>query len=260
LDSSIATYAGGWNQVRFGPAGAAGEDGLDAITLSVVPDTIALACNSTGVVNAGQLPWAVTYSVTQGANDITAVVSPSVVTSQCDVAYQGAGRYNVTAVYGDAAYFDLTVLKSGEGSAKKRVSISKVKAGNGATSTTDTSIGVNDTTTYGSANGGPITLSLGTGGTIYLSVVHEYTSTSTGRMAGKFQYRTTPGSGGWVDVAAEHVDPYVAAPGEPSYMEYTDSLAGPGSPTSWEFQYVNRRAQFTNIGHSYGQFTAEWQT
>lgn len=259
LDSSIYSVGGGWNQVRFGPAGAAGEDGINALTMSVVPDSIAIACNSAGIPNTGAFPVAVTYTVYSGPDNVTAVVSPTVTTSSCTVAYQGAGSYTVTGMTADTAYFDLTAVLSGQGSVKKRVTLTKVKAGSPATAQVDSSLSVNSTSSYTGTQGGAITLSLGTGGTVTFSVQHEYTSTNIGRMAGKFQYRTTPGSGGWTDVAAEYVDIFVAAPGEPSIYTNVAWLAGPGSPTSWEFQYVNRLAQFTSIAHgSWGEFTVEW--
>jgi hypothetical protein len=261
LDSSIAYPGDGWNQVRFGPAGAAGEDGIDALTMSVVPDSIAIPCNSAGIPNTGAFPVAVAYTVYSGPDNVTAQVSPTVVTSSCTVSYQGAGSYSVTGMSADTAYFDLTAVLSGQGSVKKRVTLTKVRAGSAATAQSDTSLSVNNTTAYdGNTQGGEITLSLGTGGTVTFSVQHEYTSTGTGRMAGKFQYRTTPGSGGWTDVAAEYVDPFVAAPGEPSIYANVAYLAGPVSPDSWEFRYVNRRAQFTQIAHgSWGEFTVEWK-
>ena len=152
-------------------------------------------------------------------------------------------------------------MLSGQGSVKKRVTLTKVRAGSAATAQVDSSLLVNSTSTYdGNTQGGEITLSLGTGGTVTLSVQHEYTSTGTGRMAAKFQYRTTPGSGGWTDIDAEYVDPYFAiGTGEPSVYANVEYLAGPGSPTSWEFRYVNRLAQYTNITHSWGEFTVEWK-
>ena len=70
-------------------------------------------------------------------------------------------------------------------------------------------------------------------------------SSGTGALAGKIQYRTTPGSGSWTDMAAEESDPYGATVGEPSSLTLSASIAGPSSAADWEFQLLTRRSSGT---------------
>jgi hypothetical protein len=93
----------------------------------------------------------------------------------------------------------------------------------------------------GSAQGGPLVLAV-SNGTINLSVNHTYVGdSSASRLAGKVQYRTTPGSGPWVDVGSETVAAGSNGPGEPDTLSFAEGLSGPPTPENWEFRYLNRR-------------------
>jgi hypothetical protein len=120
--------------------------------------------------------------------------------------------------------------------------VQKVRQGASALQAIDDTLLINSSTSYiSSAQGGPLVLAVNNG-TITLSVNHNYVGdSSASRLAGKVQYRTTPGSGAWVDVGSETVAAGSAGPGEPDSLSFVQSLSGPASPENWEFRYLNRR-------------------
>jgi hypothetical protein len=120
--------------------------------------------------------------------------------------------------------------------------VQKVRQGASALQAIDETLLINNSGSYvGSAQGGPLVLAV-SNGTINLSVNHSYVGdSSASRLAGKVQYRTTPGSGAWVDVAAETVAAGSAGPGEPDSLSFSEGLSGPPTPENWEFRYLNRR-------------------
>lgn len=226
-----------------GDPGPPGADGEDALTISVQPGAILILCNSAWVPNAGELPQSVQLTVFSGGADVTAGTAYSTGGSGVvGLVDNGGGNFSFTGVTVVSGYLDITAAYAGK-TGKVRVPVKKTREGASANRAVDTSIGLNDDASYsGLAEGGPLVLAVGPGG-ISLSAHFEFTSSSTAvRMAGKFQYRTTPGSGAWTDVGSEFDAEQNAVAGEPSYVDAFASLSGPGSPNNWEFRFCTRRS------------------
>jgi hypothetical protein len=123
------------------------------------------------------------------------------------------------------------------------------------------SAAVTATTSSSFVNTSAITLGCGPGGTVVVRMAIDYQPvTTTGaavtKMQGALDYRTTPGSGSWIEIAAP-VDGTLSsraadiAPGEPAEtfpgkLIVEASIAGPGSVTNWEFRGRQRSIESTN--------------
>jgi hypothetical protein len=125
----------------------------------------------------------------------------------------------------------------------KPCTLTKVRAGANASSISDSTLALNTGTSYVDfSDGGPLTLGVGPGGTVHASVSHTYeVSSSDFRLSGKFQYRTTPGSGSWTDFGTEATGLF-ASPGEPGSLDFSRTMSGPGTATNWEFRYLSRKS------------------
>ncbi|AOF96474.1 phage tail family protein [Sphingobium sp. RAC03] len=238
------------------PALTSGEDRDDIATdvvkgadgFSIAPSSWvrAVSCTYAGVPKSGQFPLSTDYLVYQGSTDISEdpLTSYALVATNCVASLGGTNDRTLTidAILADRATVQVTVSYDGTAIGVANVNLTKVRDGGSINEGTDTTLSVNNSATYGSVNGGPIGLVVGPDGTISAQVNLPYNATSgSGKLAGKIQYRTTPGSGSWVDMAAETQDAYGATAGEPSVLSISESMAGPASATTWEFQLQTRR-------------------
>ncbi|MBS3961212.1 MAG: hypothetical protein KGZ61_05175 [Sandarakinorhabdus sp.] len=215
------------------------DDGTDGLTFSAQPDTVVLLADSAGALLTGELPRTVQLSVFDGATDVTASASYSTSVSSVGITNLGGGAFRIDSISAESGHFDVTATVAGR-SGKKRIVAQKVRGGRSAVSAVDDSLTINTSSTYGSANGGPMVLAV-SAGTINLSVNHGYVGDSAAHtLAGKVRYRTTPGIGAWTDIGSETVALGSAGPGEPDTLSFSRTLAGPPSPTNWEFEYLNR--------------------
>ena len=220
--------------------------GADGYSVAPASWVKAISCANSGVPKAGQFPLTATFYVFQGANDISEdpLTTYSIVATNCAASLGGDNNRDLTidAIMADEARVDITVTYDGTVIGVSSVRLTKVRDGGSVNSATDNTLTVNNSGSYGSANGGPLTLAVGPDGTVTVEVNLSYEATSgAGRLAGKVQYRTSPGSGAWTDMAAETQDPYGASSGEPSSLTFTASIAGPASAAGWEFQLLTRR-------------------
>lgn len=242
------------------PALTTGEDRDDIATeivrgadgFSVAPSSWvrAISCTYAGTPKAGQFPLSATYYVYQGAEDISedALTSYALTTTNCVAALGGTNDRVLTidAMSADRASAQVTISHDGTVVSVASVNLTKVRDGGSVNSATDTSLSVNSSGSYGAVSGGPLTLNVGPDGLVSVDVTLNYgASSGTGALAGKIQYRTTPGSGSWTDMAAEESDPYGATVGEPSSLTLSASIAGPALAADWEFQLLTRRSSGT---------------
>lgn len=256
------------------PALTTGEDRDDIATeivrgadgFSVAPSSWvrAISCTYAGTPKAGQFPLSATYYVYQGAEDISedALTSYALTTTNCVAALGGTNDRVLTidAMSADRASAQVTISHDGTVVSVASVNLTKVRDGGSVNSATDTSLSVNSSGSYGAVSGGPLTLNVGPDGLISVDVTLNYAASSgTGALAGKIQYRTTPGSGSWTDMAAEESDPYGATVGEPSSLTLSASIAGPSSAADWEFQLLTRRSSGTGTLFALdGAMTVGW--
>jgi hypothetical protein len=224
-----------------GQDGAPGQDGDDALTITARPSVVTLLSNSAGVINSGQLPRTVKLQVYESVFDVTASASYTVSATNLTFTDLGGGEYSITGLTAETGTL-LVIVSSGGKVGTLLIVVQKVRQGSSALQAIDDTLLINSSTSYvGSAQGGPLVLAV-SNGTINLSVNHSYVGdSSASRLAGKVQYRTTPGSGAWIDVASETVAAGSNGPGEPDTLSFAEGLSGPPSPENWEFRYLNRR-------------------
>lgn len=260
LDSSFFS-PGAACDVMWGPGIEFESTGTDALTVSAVPESRSVNADFSGVPLAGELPIAVQFTVFSGSTNVTAAATYSHVVSNVTAISNGGGSFTITNITDDSGYLQVTVTHGGR-TVVKRVSVSLVKGGATATSQTTNTVAVRNQPTYSPAQAGPLIIPVGPGGTITLSARRVYSSVNGGTLAGKFQYRTTPGAGSFIDFAAEFVDPNGAFPGENAVLAFNQNMAGPVDGANWEFQFLNRRSAGVDVAAagSTPRFTASWTT
>jgi len=261
FDSSIEYVNARISNIVFGPAGPAGADGadgVDALSVSASIPIMNIACNFGGVPKTDQLPRTTQLVVYSGDINVASSATYSFTNTDCNVTNNGGGSFTLNSVSADNAYFDITATYASK-SITMRISVSKVRDGSSASSATGAA-SINNTSSYTGTQGGPFTLPVGPNGTITLdAVVNYYTGSGSGSatLYGKWQYRITPGSGGWTDIGTEVAGDTVIYL-EPGSLIVNDTLSGPTSAANWEFQFLNRRtgsASATDNGNSVATVT-----
>jgi hypothetical protein len=233
--------------LTFTGNGVAGEPGDDGLTVSPPAQLFGVAASANGTVKSGEMPKTFTFVVTQGGVDLS---------NDADTDYIWSNPAGVTASMGgtNGKVFTatamtasttvtgtVTVQREGVTVAVVQVTFVKTKDGFGAAPMSDDTLTINNTSSYSGTQGGTITRTVGTEG-VNITVNHPYSASgSAGTLAGKVQYRTTPGSGAWSDIGSEVVS-LGASPSEPDVLSISETLAGPATPANWEFQYINRRS------------------
>lgn len=224
-------------------------DGVDrgADGFSIAPSSFARAISAanSGAIKAGQFPIAIELTVNQGADDLSLdpMTTFALSTSNCFAALGGSNSRTLTVngMTADRATATVTISYDGTNVGVFTLSLTKVRDGAAAQSVTDNSLIVNDSSTYAGVSGGPLALQM-TSGSANASVVLNYIATNgAAKLAGKIQYRTTPGSGSWIDMAPETQDEFGAAVGEPSTLTISQSVSSAPSTDTWEFQLLTRR-------------------
>lgn len=236
---SAALYADDGTPITTGP--------LDGYSVSPSSWTVAINATANGAIKSGQLPKSTTLSAFRGTEDISedALVVYSV-TSQTGalVSLSGTNDRELSAVSlaDDVGEAVISVTYDGQPFGQVLVNLTKVRDGSASATAVDDSLTINNSSSYTGVQGGPLTLGAGPGGSIVLtaSVLYEATSGSAS-LSGKFQYRETPGTGSWFDVAAETDDPFGASPGESSALSIYELLTGPVGAVNWEFQLLLRK-------------------
>lgn len=237
--------------------------GADGFSIAPAAWVRAISCTYAGVPKSGQFPLSTSYLVYQGAQDISddPLTTFALTTVNCIAALGGPKNRTLTieAITADRATAQVIVSYDGTAIGVANVNLTKVHDGGSVNSATDTTLVINNSATYGPASGGPLSLSVGPDGTITVDVNLNYEATSgSGRLAGKVQYRTTPG-GAWTDLAAEAADPWGAGAGEPSNLTLSQTIAGPSSAATWEFQLLTRRiAGAGTLATQSGAMTVGW--
>lgn len=231
-----------------GADGEDGEDGQDGVTVSPSAMVFTIAAAANGTVKSGELPKTVTFIVTRGGVDLSEDAGTDYTWSNPAGMTASLGGTNnkvltITAMSATQTVTGVvTVDVGGTTVAEVQITLVKARDGFGSTPLSDDSLTINNTSSYSGTQGGPITRTCGPGN-INIDVFHPYATTGTNsKLAGKIQYRTTPGSGGWTDIGAEEEDAFGASAGEPSVLSFQRSISGPSSAENWEFQYVNRRS------------------
>jgi hypothetical protein len=238
--------------------------GSDGFSIAPAAWVRAINCTPAGVPKPGQFPLSTSFFVFQGSEDISVdpLTTYALTTTNCIASLSGANNRTLTidAITADRGTVQVIVSYDGTAIGQADVTLTKVRDGGSFNSATDTTLIVNNSSTYGPVSGGPLSLSVGPDGTITVDVNLNYQATSgSGRLAGKIQYRTTAGSGSWTDLAAEVADDYGATIGEPSSLTLSQTIAGPSAATTWEFQLLTRRITGTGtLATADGAMTVGW--
>lgn len=231
-----------------GTDGANGEDGY---TISPASKSFAIAANAAGIIKSGELPKSVTIKVLRGLTDLsTDPATGYSVTAASNTSYSlSTNVLSITDLSDDDGYVEVTVSRSGTPIAVMRADLSKLKDGTNASfaQTLVINPGNSASNVYTGTGSNPLTIPVGPNGTVTLSARVSYSVPSgSSKQAAKWQYRTTPGSGGWTDVAAETVDPGQSIGGNPSIFNVNATISGPSSGANWEFQLATRRYSGTS--------------
>lgn len=235
---TIAT--GEWAAVRLlAQSGTNGTNGSDGLTIAASKPIMSIACSANGTPKVGELPRTTQLIVYDGDTNVTSSATYSRTESNCTVTNAGGGAFTATAVAADGAYFDVTASYGGK-SITMRITLPKIRDGSAAATQVGAAT-INNSLSYSGTQGGPFTLPVGPNGTVSMFAFIAYNVTSlSATLYGKWQYRTTPGSGGWTDIGIEEQGDTVSV-GEPGAIAVSRSISGPGSPANWEFQFVNRK-------------------
>lgn len=225
--------------VQDGTNGTNGTNGADGLSVAATVPIMNIACTFNGTPKSGEIPRSTQMIVYYGNTNVSSSATYSVSTSGCSVTNNGAGSFTLDSVASDGAYFTVTATYSSR-SISMRIPVPKVKDGSSSSSASG-SVGINNSSSYSGTQSGPYTLPVGPNGTITMNAaVNYYVNSGSATLYGKWQYRTTPGSGSWTDIGTETAgDP--AFLNEPAGLFVTSTLGGPASPTNWEFQFVNRK-------------------
>ena len=239
-------------------------DGDDGYALSPASWALAVNCSAGGAIKPGQLPAQITMSAAMGPTDISTDANIAfAISSPSGLAASLSGTNNrvltISNLTADTGALTITATHGGATIGHIRVNVTRVLDGSAGMIAADTSIAINNFASYAGVQGGPLTLAAGPGGSIKLTaLVNYWASAGAGKLAGKFQYRTTPGAGGWTDVAAEEQDPSGASVGEPSALSMWTTMAGPVGAENWEFQLLLRKYSGTGtLAVSAGNFRVE---
>lgn len=228
------------------------------VTATAVPfldcaSSVSFAAFHTGVLKDGQAPRNIIAKRYKGSTDVSASTTWSVGSPVgCAASISSTGVVTVTAVT-TTGYINVTSARSGEANIVHRVSILKnvdavpqggTGSGGSGTTATDNSIDPVISSSYGAANGGPMTVTAGSNGTATLTAGIEFTEPTSGGSTtlvyGKWQWRTVGGS--WADVAAEVLSEQPAIRNEqPGYISVNTSKTGLTNGTAYEFQLLLRR-------------------
>ena len=222
--------------------------GAGAYALQPASLSRSIGATSGGAIKAGQFPIDVIYSLIQDGEDVLSDEDVTLTLSTTGMTASLGGiiprTLTISAMSGDIATATVTAFVGAGAVAAATVTLTKVRDGSSGNQASDMTITANNSGSYAGAQGGPISLSGGPGGQFSLYAYVPYTvSSGSVKLAGKVQYRTTPGSGAWTDVAPEVQDDFTAIPGEPSQLSLYQSIDAPtGAAETWEFQLLLRRA------------------
>jgi|GEM_PF-1647268 len=253
-----------------GAPGTDGDDGEDAIVASPPSVSFTLASNFAGVVNTGELPKAVQFTVRRGATDITSAAGTVFSFTPTNAsAVQGGANGSLITVNGvsaDTASVSVTVTVDGVVRQVPIITLTKARAGSAANSQIDNSLTPPVSTSYAAVNGGPLTIFSGTDGTLTFSAEMSYfAQTGTSVVSGKFQTRNSDDGvtfTSWADVAAETTGSLAGTvatfnPGLLTLSE-TVNLSGQGKFYQARLQLRISSGNLVNAAQFVGDFGFEW--
>jgi hypothetical protein len=271
--------SGEWATVRL--LSANGQNGINAITVSLSNPSATVPCDFAGVPKSGAFDGAKgQITVLSGTTDVTASATFSRTTSNCtgtvntatNTPVTGAkGYYEVTALAADSGTMTITVTYDGA-SVAVVFAVSKARDGAATSSATDLTIDNVTVTSYpATGQAGPLDISVGPNGTISVSFFGNYKRTVNSgsvTLQGKIQYREKNVGASWADVPSSETTGTLAFwdPGgawDPlGNLTISQTMAGPASLKLYEFQFLARvssgstTATFTSPGTP--RFSVQW--
>lgn len=242
-----------------GSDGADGTDGDPGLTSSVSPGSVAVPCYAGGTPK-GAIPSIQIFVYAGDSTNVAGSCSFTVTKSGfSSVSNDGGGVFTPTGMTADSAWVEIEAVYGGVPTTQ-RVEFTKIEDAPAFSQKQDTTIGLPPGTSYSGEQGGPLTLGVGDDGTITLTANLSYQPASgSTQVAGKVRYRTTPGSGSWIDVASETNGTLAIFGDDPGALAIYETLAGPTSAANWEFDLQLRRSGGTVLPSTLsGKFTTRW--
>jgi len=239
------------------------------VTLEV-PPLVTIKADYAGTALAGQLPRTLTAVRRKGTTDVSATTvwantasasstitggtTASVTITACAASGRiswSSARDGVTLLGETTIVFDKAAPPSTSGGGGGTGGGSSGSGSPGY----DTSIAPTSSGSYGAANAGPLTVTVGSSGTVNLTAPLGYTSTgSATNCLGKWQWRVVGGT--FADVASEIAQTLGASGGDDGQISVAQSKTGLTSGTAYEFQLLLRRGAGTGTLDFYGTATA----
>jgi len=233
LDSSFATPGARINNISWGAAGPAGDNGADAISVSAAPDSITIQCDFAGNPKGGQLPVTSQLKAIVGTTDRTSAATYAVAaTSNCSASVSTGGLITVSSISADAASVDVTISYAGV-SVTKRITLSKAYDGAAGTSGSTPGVMSGNGGAWGDS-GSTFRVAVGPGGTIAAraSFVTVGVNTNSGTWGARIQYQAD-GTSTWTTIATDEES---WAAGDAAHVGANGSIAGPSTLTVYTFK------------------------
>lgn len=245
---------------------------VEAQAKSVMADVppVTIIADYTGTVLDGQLPLNIAIQRLDDETDVTTSADWSATTLSGDVTYTigaATGIVNITDI-GSSAVIEATSEYNGVARSRKipvnlQLQDPPQSSGAGSESVYDSSIQPTASTSYGTANAGPLTLTCGASGEVSLTApLSTITGSSTPGAygcAGKWQYRES-GDPTWIDADTEipGTDTTLLPNGitQPGAIAVNQAVSSLTPSTDYEFQLLLRNTDTTDTIYYYGSATA----
>ena len=256
-----------------GADGFDGAVGTAGYTLVLSNVAAAIQCDLGGTPKSGAFDiavgqctlWHGDIDVTSSAtfSSSTSGVTGSVNTTAGTPVTGAKGSYRITAMSAAVGYLEISAVIGGA-TLKGRLSVSKVLAGSGAQSATQSlnNLTVTVTSYPTTGQGGPLTLSVGPNGTIHTSFDWSYEPENTGDTLdhdAKVQYREV-GAGTWLDYTSAEADGALVEYPDGGYISKSDvTMNGPTTAKQYEFQWVAKKSGNSTVNSlPMGNFSVWW--
>ncbi len=238
------------------------EDGADVTanavpTLSLSLETIEIRADFAGTVLPGQLPRSIKATRKQGDFDVSGSTFWSIVPVGCTATISATGTIDVTACT-SAGHITVSSRRDGLTLTFAVVVLRPASpppqaSGGAGGAASDSTINSVSSASYGSANAGPLTVTIGPAGSVSLTAPLDFTvdpSFGTGNFGLRGKWQRRAGGGAWTDVSAERLQGLVTTVGTAQdgrfvimgtgFISVDNSITGLTPGTVLQFQLLLR--------------------
>lgn len=259
-----------WSLIK----GADGEDGIDgapgqdAVTVSPASYSTSVKANSGGVVDAGELPVVVTFTVKRGTTDISTLATTTYAAAVSDGTGGMGGANNralsIGTMSADKTEATVSIFDDGNLVAQPVVTVTKARSGSAAVAAMTQSIAIPTSTAYGPVHAGPLALASGNGGRVYAYAFLSYARSAGGisNVRAKVQYRTSADGetwSTWSDMAPETESDAPSTGEELGSLSLSNDVAHVGASRFYQLRLLLRTFGVNAPDFLQGSFMIEWR-